>query len=644
MPIPFLDLFKKAKAHFQQPSARPEPTPLRALPAEKPSSERLSKTVLPNMTRTMAPPDPFRTAATSPGLRGQPGNNAPSGGRRRDLPPAVAFALEPKVERAISLRLSDILGEIPQGYIKPVESFDANRPILLKASEVEKGMSSGQPSVALTSIYEQVPEIFLRSLSTTEPIHVALPFDKVLEQFNTAHVRSDQVSDQAVSQVETPILQVAIEDTQRFGTTMQPLQTSAHPPVKVEPATAKTLSDAEPEPTVRERAPAAPSKPRGIPLAELGKFEPPSNKLPTAPQPARIPFHLPPNGTGAPASERVPASSGPPVPTPPMPTAAGIPFKVAPPCQDLRPKTSLVPEMEPESFAPAPKPRAAQSTAQGKIALPLLRLMRNLPAFQLNGDPSVISENVRVEFPLSLIEPQLISGRVAIPSRTFHGAMPAVFRELFVIDPAETPVLLPLQEVLHNMPAGALKMREDQEQVVTGELFETPFSLKAKEDAERFNVSGEPVTKPDEVMAAAPVEIAAEKEEAEVDEKIAAKEMVARACALPGVIGCAVTFSDGLILAGNIPAELGADGLSAMAPSLLQRIEKHMLDTKLGSLNAMTLHCAKSPVTFFMQGNICLTAVRAAEGVSRETHEKLSAMARQLSRTYAQPENPHVDH
>jgi predicted regulator of Ras-like GTPase activity (Roadblock/LC7/MglB family) len=327
-----------------------------------------------------------------------------------------------------------------------------------------------------------------------------------------------------------------------------------------------------------------------------------------------------------------------------MPAAAPIPFKVPAPCADIRPKISLVPGLEPEEeIGPPPKPRAAQTAApQGKIVLPLLRLMRNLPAFQLNGDPSVISENVRVEFPLALVEPQLISGRVAIPPRTFQGAMPAVFRELFVIDPSETPVLLPLQEVLKNMPAGAMKMREDQEQVEMGEAFETPFSIKAKEDAERFNVSNGPMAKPDEITTAAPVEAAQDIPAPE--EKIEAKEMVARAGKLPGVMGCSVTFADGLTLAGNIPAELGTDGLSAMAPSLLQRIEKHMLDTKLGPLTALTLHCANSPVTFFMHNNICLTVVHAVGDLSRETREKLSEMARKLARTYAQPETAHVDH
>jgi hypothetical protein len=81
-----------------------------------------------------------------------------------------------------------------------------------------------------------------------------------------------------------------------------------------------------------------------------------------------------------------------------------------------------------------------------------------------------------------------------------------------------------------------------------------------------------------------------------------------------------------------------------MAPSLLQRIERHMLGTKLGSLTAVTLHCTQTPVTFFMQGNICLTVLQAGGKLAPETQGELVNMTKELSRTYSQPETAHVDH
>src|ERR1043166_9579563 len=122
MTIPFLSYFKRGKdsAAVKEKAAAPAKTVLP--PLEKPSSERFSKTVMPNATRTLPPQDPFEMAARSTALGGQmPGVAvAPAPGRtisfsplssalnaQRDLPPAVALALEPQVEGVISLALGD---------------------------------------------------------------------------------------------------------------------------------------------------------------------------------------------------------------------------------------------------------------------------------------------------------------------------------------------------------------------------------------------------------------------------------------------------------------------------------------------------------------------------------------------------------
>ena len=81
---------------------------------------------MPNATRTLPPQDPFEMAARSSALGGQmPAASAVAsapaaprtisfgaparGPPQRDLPPAVALALEPRVERVISLDLADVV-------------------------------------------------------------------------------------------------------------------------------------------------------------------------------------------------------------------------------------------------------------------------------------------------------------------------------------------------------------------------------------------------------------------------------------------------------------------------------------------------------------------------------------------------------
>jgi predicted regulator of Ras-like GTPase activity (Roadblock/LC7/MglB family) len=427
--------------------------------------------------------------------------------------------------------------------------------------------------------------------------------------------------------------------------------------VPVEPATAETIASAEPEAVARETVRSTSSKsaaPHRLISLSTTNVETVSEKIPPvspadfdAPPapPAKIPFQLPPNGTGAPASERVPASSGPSVPT----ISGPVRIPLQPPEEIVDPKTSEVPE---KPIIGAPTFHLAEVTSDfgetskqietgaATITLALKPLLQNVPAFQLSGDPSAVGEDVRVQFPLSLVQPQLVSGRVVVPAKTFHEALPEPQRALFIIDPAETAVALPLAEVLKNLPDGVLKMRDDQQKDFAGADFVTPFSIKAKEDAERFQPPAAKISVKlvDETPAEPKIDIASE-------EKIDGKQVVARVCQLPGVKACEIMFPDGLSLAGNFPPELGADGLCAMAPALLQRIDAHMLESRLGSLDALTLRSTHSAITFFMTENVCLAALHSdAAALAFETQMQVSELAEKLSHTFAQPGTQHVDH
>lgn len=695
--IPFLSFFKKVKDQAMALKEGPAAPAKPIAPLEKPSSERFSKTVMPNATRTLPPQDPFEMAARSSALGGQmPGPSgtapaAPTSGmipfgpaapRQRDLPPAVALALEPRVERVISLDLADVAAQIPGDYIKPIESIDGTRRILVKASEVERGMATGKPAVSLATIYQQVPEIFLRSIAPTDGAQVRLPFEKVLEQFTKMQVRTDQERHQAVPQVETPFLQVTLEDNSRFGTTIEAVETADLPPVRVEPPTAEAFAAAEPE------------------AATNGFVQRPATEKTSTP-PTRIPFKLSPNGTGGSAPESVPASSGPSVPTrfPSAPEPTRIPFKITAPSDDLRPKDepwltaeSLAASAEtpvapaPESKTEAPVAPVPESKPEVKITLALRPILQGLTPFQLNGDPGSVPPETVVELPFSLIEPQLASGRISLTPAAFVSALPAEYRGLLKAGEGAGDVILPLHDVLNNLPMASLRMRDDQVEQDVGANFATPFSAKAEEDAKRFNVAGPAVAKPDvtpvvapplatppaaplatppaaplaalpaaplATLPAVPLEMPAPAAPVrkpfdlqprtplqvalETDEKLDAKGVVAQINKLSGVKACALMFGDGLSLAGSLPAEYETDGLCAMAPSLMQRIENHMVETKLGALRGMTLACAKGAVTFFMHENLCLAALHASDELGAEVREKLARIVHELSRKYSHP-------
>ena len=649
MTIPFVDLFKRVAGKLSAKLSRPVAAAqeIAPQPLAKPAGERLSKTVMPNMTRS-SHREAFQEATgfSLPGSSSGPASSVAFG------PPRVRkvqLAPEPAVERQISIELGEIISQMPVGYLKPLGNGDAGRKLTLKAAEIEKGMSTGKPSVSIASLYQQAPEIFARAVPDTETGQVALPFEKVLEQFKSFHVRGDQLRDSAVPQVETPFLAVTLEDKERFGTAIEPIETSALPPVRVEPATAETLAAAQPEAKAHQtygptsppkgaislHAPVVPPTPQREGIVDVTPKQRPTS-------PTRIPFL--PNGADVPATERVPASRGPSVPIRPTPPPSSAPARIPfTPPPDLL-KAKLPPPPASEAIAkgepiPGPKIDIKNENDDLKISLSLKVVLQNLPAFQLNGDPDDVPDDVRIEFPFSQIEPQLALGRVSISPPQFEEAVPEDYRDLFDPNEATTPVALPLQEVLKNLPVASLRMREDQEQAEIAQVCETPFSVKAAEDAKRFNADKTPA--PEKPAAKKDVDLAPAKAE---EEKLDAKTLVARASALPGIAACAITFADGLSLAGNLPENIRAEGLCAMAPSLLQRIGKHMPETKLGTVQAMTLHCGNSPITFFMDGNICLAALQKDAEIVADTREQLARMLHGLAKTFSKPEAAHVDH
>src|SRR3954468_3865960 len=115
MTIPFFNLFKKATGKLGKQTAAPALAAARSPLPEKPAGERLSKTVMPNTTRTVAPVDPFEVAAGK--------------GRTREMPAPLMPEPTPPKERAISLTLSDLIENIPSASLKPRDSFDLNRTI-----------------------------------------------------------------------------------------------------------------------------------------------------------------------------------------------------------------------------------------------------------------------------------------------------------------------------------------------------------------------------------------------------------------------------------------------------------------------------------------------------------------------------------
>jgi predicted regulator of Ras-like GTPase activity (Roadblock/LC7/MglB family) len=709
MTIPFLDLVKRAKEKFEGRRRPSGPAPLPSV-ADKPERDKLAKRVMPYAVRTMTPePTAPALAAASVIAARRISVNRPSLGASSDLGPSIDVPMEPYGERTLSLALSDVIAQMPNGYLKPHESFDTTRRVTLKAAEVEKGLAAGRPSIPIAAIYQQAPEIFLHTVQPSDTAVVVLPAQKVIDELSNLRVREDQTAEPTMPQVETPFLKVMVEESAKFGTTVAPFTTTElvapMEPLTDAQAAAQPAPASPPiQPPPVARPPVAPVTSRTIPPPRIGTVPSRDGSMAriTPSAPAEImPEKSLPIGTGGSAFPRVPASSGPPVPpaAPPAPAPARIPFQVPPQAAPPKIAAQTPASTTPPTGTPV-VPGAHQPTQEPMVALPLRPILASLPPMQVAGDVASVPADAKISFQMALIAPQLASGKVVVSPKDFHAALPEQYRSLFLHDAVEAPVPLSLPDVLANLPGDSLRVREDQEVVAQDEMFETPFSAKAKEDAERFAqrqgtvlppaAPAEPeVAKAEVPKVAIPprparalervetaglqaskmpapkveaprVEVSARAEQfgviptaigeisvatpAEAPAKFDAKAAIALACALPGVASCSVIFADGLIIAGNIPQEMHMEGLSAVAPTMLEKLQKHMCETQLGALSCMTVHGERSPVTFFSAGNLCLTAVHNGTELNAESRRELRRITQELSHTYPKVETPHVNH
>ena len=347
MNIPFLRFFKRDKAGEGSVAVAPQPV----ASIEKPSAERLGKTFIPNSSRIVRLEPIANFPAPWPGS--SPAQTAPAPPRKISLGGQGAIAVGPKdpasataAERTIALSLGDLVPNLPRELLQ-LSQLDHERQVLLKAAEVERGMANGRPSVLLRAIYNAVPEFFINEVLSTDLREVALPFKKVVDQFASFQVRDDQVADQEYPQLETPFLQVTLEDNERFGkpgtlpavgkipagkpeavVDANPKAVAATP--LAAQAAAPAVADAAPKPKdpIRFSMPATASAPVAAPTA---KALPALDQAPKVAAAVPVPAALAPKPS-APLPPSVPAAAGAP--------AAAPTAKAPPPLESVSPESA----------------------------------------------------------------------------------------------------------------------------------------------------------------------------------------------------------------------------------------------------------------------------------------------------------------
>ena len=260
-------------------------------------------------------------------------------------------------------------------------------------------------------------------------------------------------------------------------------------------------------------------------------------------QPSPVSIH-PPAGTDLPVTFRS---------SPPPPSAKLPPSSFAPAPRSSFPPPSfpgIPPAAVPLAAAPVTLTSPAPTPADDrKIELGLAAVLRGLPSEVLAVEPYTIADDVRLSLPFASVEKQLSVGRVSIGVEAFVQALPENYRHVLTADSGLTEILLPLPEIFQNLPGSALAIRADQIVEETGTLYPTPFSQKADEDAQRFNISSVP---------------APQTEPTPTPELVANVASTAVADAVPTESPAAPVVEDGpsqVIVADQLPAPVELPGL-----------------------------------------------------------------------------------
>jgi predicted regulator of Ras-like GTPase activity (Roadblock/LC7/MglB family) len=252
------------------------------------------------------------------------------------------------------------------------------------------------------------------------------------------------------------------------------------PPISLRPAGAPP-KPASPAPPTGPTVPLQPSPvsarpaPGADPLPTFRSSPGVENRATATFRSSPPPIIKPPPPSFAPRTKLAPAPSAA-TPTPPEATKA--PEPAAPPVPTA-PLTA--------ASTPAPDNR--------QVSLKLAAILRGLPTTA----SATVPDETSISIPLRLIEPQLSSGRVAIPLAAFIEALPPEYRGVLAAEAGLAEVPLPLPEIFMNLPSSALSIRADQVAEEAGTTYLTPFSQKAEEDAERFSAGAidSPSAKPE---------------------------------------------------------------------------------------------------------------------------------------------------
>lgn len=225
----------KSKPDGSEPADAPPTEPpagAEAAPPPLPPPVAAVRTVRPNPVQPVRVSGPrarspisLTSSTGAPASFGAPPRKISFGGNEAgaemEAPSSRALPTEPppapaNPDAVVHLVLGDFVDRIPTNFLNGGE-IDRAQGVDFLVSELYSDLAKGRATVPASIIYLKCPEIFARPVSDTEDVEVHLPLHRLVEQMGATFTpRQDQMPEESVAEIETPFLQVALEDNARL--------------------------------------------------------------------------------------------------------------------------------------------------------------------------------------------------------------------------------------------------------------------------------------------------------------------------------------------------------------------------------------------------------------------------------------------
>jgi predicted regulator of Ras-like GTPase activity (Roadblock/LC7/MglB family) len=293
--------------------------------------------------------------------------------------------------------------------------------------------------------------------------------------------------------------------------------------------------------------------------------------------------------------------------------------------------------------------RTVDAGSEKEITVRLESVLSDFPPeLETPSIRSLIGTQAEIALPLGLIQSQLAHGRVIVPAEIFCRALPSDLKPYFATIDSAAELPIPLREIFSQIPAEAIKLREDQETDGPEETIPTPFTAQAEEDAKRFSeipaVGALPAGEAPQPKVEPP-RIAGEIDSKKLqslfmtDEPLDLAKTIQKVTELPGLRACILSTTDGLKLAGGLEDPDQEKVISIFLPELFQHAQSNLKELGAGALETITLCYRLHQLSAFVQGGLCLTVFHDNRPFKPGVREKIQAIISELSALSASGEN-----